>query len=59
VRASTPGIGVQFGVVPAAVAAAAAKGALEGLRDISVEPNFVTPRDLLRTPAFGDPERAE
>lgn len=57
-RTSTPGVGVQFGVIPGTVVATAAKGALEGLRRISVDPNFVTPRDLLRSPTFGDAERA-
>ena len=32
------------------IGGAAAKGAIEGIRRISVEPNFVTPGDLLRSP---------
>lgn len=36
----------------ATISAAALKGALEGLKQISVDPNFVTPRDLLQTPSL-------
>lgn len=36
----------------ATISAAALKGALEGLKHISVDPNFVTPRDLLQTPSL-------
>jgi hypothetical protein len=36
----------------ATIGAAALKGALEGIKNISVDPNFVTPRDLLQTPSL-------
>lgn len=57
-RVSAPGIPVEFGLIPGSVVAAAAKGALDGLRHIAVDPNFVTPRDLLLSHSFGEPERA-
>ena len=42
----------SFGAVGSAIAAAALKGALEGVKKIEVEGNFVTPGDLLRTPSL-------
>ena len=57
-RVSAPGIPVEFGLIPGSVVATAAKGALDGLRHISVDPNFVTPRDLLVSHSFGEPQRA-
>lgn len=41
-----------FGAVGSAIAAAALKGALQGVKKIEVEGNFVTPGDLLRTPSL-------
>ncbi len=41
-----------FGAVGSAIAAAALKGALQGIKKIEVEGNFVTPGDLLRTPSL-------
>jgi hypothetical protein len=41
-----------FGVVGSAIAAAALKGTLQGLKKIEVEGNFITPGDLLRTPSL-------
>jgi hypothetical protein len=41
----------SFGV-GTAIGAAALKGALEGIRKISVDGNFVTPGDLLKTPSL-------
>jgi hypothetical protein len=58
-RATTPGIPAEFGVVPGAIGAAAVKGAIEGLVSVTVDPNFVTPRDLLFSNSFTAPERAE
>jgi hypothetical protein len=37
------------GGIAAVIGAAALKGALAGIADISVDPNFVTPRDLLKS----------
>jgi hypothetical protein len=42
----------SFGAVGSAIAAAALKGALQGLKKIEVEGNFVTPGDLLKTPSL-------
>jgi hypothetical protein len=36
------------------IGSAAAKGAIEGIRHVSVEPNFVTPGDLLRSPSLAE-----
>jgi hypothetical protein len=47
-----PAASVSFGAAGATIGAAAAKGALEGLRDIAVNPDFVTPGDLLASPSF-------
>lgn len=38
--------------VGATIGKAALEGALEGLRTMTVDPNFVTPRDLLMTPSL-------
>lgn len=58
-RGTAPGVPVSFGLVPATVIAAAAKGAVQGLRDLTVDPNFVTPKDLLVSNSFSQPERAQ
>ena len=47
-RGGTP---VTFGL-GTAIGGTAARGALRGLKDIAVEPNFVTPGDLLKTPSL-------
>jgi hypothetical protein len=52
------GIPAEFGVLPGGVVASAVEGALAGLAKISVDPNFVTPRDLYVSNSFGDAERA-
>jgi hypothetical protein len=57
-RATTPGVPVSFGLVGATVAGAAVKGALKGLHDMTVDANFVTPRDLLMSSSLGEVKRA-
>jgi len=41
-----------FSAVGSVIAAAALKGALEGLKKLEVEGNFVTPGDFLRSPSY-------
>lgn len=41
-----------FGGVGATIGAAALKGALDGVKTLLVDPNFVTPGDLLRSPSL-------
>lgn len=41
-----------FGGVGATVGATALKGALKGLQSMAVQPNFVTPGDLLKSPSL-------
>lgn len=47
-----PEIDETFGGLTATISAAAVKGALQGIRNITVDPNFVTPGDLLNTPSL-------
>jgi hypothetical protein len=47
-----PSADPAFGAVGSAIAVAALKGALDGIKKIEVEGNFVTPGDLLRTPSL-------
>jgi hypothetical protein len=42
----------SFGAVGSVIAAAALKGALQGLKKIEVEGHFVTPGDLFKTPSL-------
>lgn len=56
-RLTAPGVPVSFGLVPAAVGSAAVRGAIRGLRELTVDPNFVTPKDLLVSNSFGPVER--
>lgn len=58
-RASQAGIPVEFGLVPGAVTAAAVHGALQGLRELTVDANFVTPRDLLVSNSLGPQARVQ
>ncbi len=58
VRDITPGVGATFGLVPIVIAGATAKEAMKGLKDMTVDPNFVTPRDLLCSNSFTPPQRA-
>ncbi len=58
-RGTAPGVPVSFGLVPATVAGAAVKGALKGLRELTADPNFVTPRDLLVSHSFSPAQRAQ
>lgn len=59
VQAIPAGIPAEFGVVATGIGAAAARGALDGLRRISVDPNFVTPRDLFVSNSFDPPRRLQ
>lgn len=56
-RSATPGIGLSFGIVPGSVTATVVSAALQGLVDLTVDPNFVTPADLYRSPSFTAAER--
>jgi len=43
----------SFGI-GSTIGAAVVKGAIKGIADVSVDPNFVTPGDLLRSPSLTD-----